>query len=244
MSADLGSSFHQAVKWTPQNLAALCGPMAWKSEVPQALGKFKVCRDMETASSPDLGSVSKRPKFPRIASWFASSWKPQVPHIQALLKTPHFHHAVKCGNPWFHQGRDMETPSFLGLGAGARHGNPKFPHAWAPGCDLETPSFPTLGHRRFQSGSDMETPSFPMLGRQGATWKPHVSPRLGTGARLGNPKKFCTGRKPQILFIYFFKPQILGAGWKPQTFGTTWKPQNLGAGRKPQILGVSGSPKF
>ena len=38
VSVDLGSSFHRAMKWTPQTLVALCDPTAVKSEVPQALG--------------------------------------------------------------------------------------------------------------------------------------------------------------------------------------------------------------
>jgi hypothetical protein len=121
----------------------------------------------------------------------------------------------------------------------ARHGNPKFPRAWAPGHDLETPKC----LRRAEPPNfrrDMETPSFPRLGRRGATWKPQI---------------FSAGRNPQILGATW-KPQVspgLGATWKPQIFsagrnpqilGATWKPQIFGATWKPQILGATWNPKF
>ena len=192
MSADLGGSFHRAAKWTPRvprTLAALRGPTTWKSEVPQTLGRFRVCRDMETASSPDLGSGFETPQVPETCEL--------VCIVMETPSSPRFPRVVKCGNPWFHQGRDMETPSFPGLGVTWKTPSPRrlgrrrlrswrdmetasFPR---PGRDLETPSFPRLGRRRFRSWRDSETPSFPGLGAagfgRGATWKPQVSPGLG-----------------------------------------------------------------
>jgi hypothetical protein len=115
---------------------------------------------METASSPDLGSGFETPQVPKTCEL--------VCIVMEIPSSPRFPRAVKCGNPWFHQGRDMETPSFPGLGAvgfgrgttrkpqvsqawapsvsvGVPHGNPKFPPAWVPGRDIETSSFPKLG---------------------------------------------------------------------------------------------------
>ena len=61
--ANLGSSFHHATKWTPQMLVALRGPTTWKYEVPEILRRFKVCCDMETMSSLDLGSGFETPQL-------------------------------------------------------------------------------------------------------------------------------------------------------------------------------------
>ena len=207
-------------------------PRHGNREFPRLSGDSGCAATLKPRAPQTWAAVSKHPKFQRLASWFASSWKPRVPRFGELLKTPRFHRAVKCGNPWFHQGRDMETPSFPGLGAGAQHGNPESQQAWAPPVSVVArhgnPRFPQawarlgnpkINRRRFRSRRDMETPSFPRLGRRGTTWK---------------PRNVCAGRNPQIL----------GATWKPQIFGATWKPQILGAGREPQILGATWNPKF
>jgi hypothetical protein len=103
----------------------------------------------------------------------------------------------------------------------ARHGNPKFPRAWAPGHDLETPKC----LRRAEPPNfrrDMETPSFPRLGRRGATWKPQI---------------FSAGRNPQIL----------GATWKPQVspgLGATWKPQVFSDGMNRRDMETPSFPRL
>ena len=210
-------------------------PRHGNREFPRLSGDSGCAAKLKPRAPQTWAAVSKHPKFQRLASWFASSWKPRVPRFGELLKTPRFHRAVKCGNPWFHQGRDMETPSFPGLGAGARHGNPESQQAWAPPVSvvarLGNPKFPRLGRRRFRSWRDMETPSFPGLGRRGTTWK---------------PRNVCAGRNPQILGATW-KPQVspgLGATWKPQIFSAGRNPQILGATWKPQIFGATWNPKF
>lgn len=153
---------------------------------------------------------------------------PSFPRPGHDLETPSFH---RLGHHRFQSWCDMETPSFLTLGrrgatwnpqvspclsVGARLGNPKCPHAWTPPVSV---------------GARQGNPKFPH------TWAP--------GHDLETSKKFASGGNPKFyLFIYFFKPQNLGARRKPQTFGATWKPQNLGAGRKPQILGSRRKPQI
>ena len=216
-------------------------PRHGNREFPRLSGDSGCAATLKTRAPQTWAVVSKHPKFQRLASWFASSWKPRVPRFGELLKTPRFHRAVKCGNPWFHQGRDMETPSFPGLGAGAqhgnpesqqawappvsvvaRHGNPKFPRAWAPGHDLETPKC----LRRAEPPNfrrDMETPNF---------WRDMEAPDFRR--RAGTPD-----------FRRDMEPQILGAGWKPQNSGrrgATWKPQFSRASAP--FPSQRGNPKF
>ena len=185
VSTDLGGSFHRAAKRTPRvprPLAAFRGPTTWKPRVPQTLGRFRVCRDIETASSPDLGSGFETPQVPETCALVCVVMETSSSPLWGIVENPAFPSCRKVRKP--------VVPSRAG------HGNPKFPR---------------LGRRRFRSWRDMETPGFPRLGRdletpkliaagfgRGATWKPQVSPGLGAGARLGNPEMFAPGGTPKF----------------------------------------------
>ena len=86
---------------------------------------------METVSSPDLDSDFETPHVPKTCELICFIMETPSSPYSGIVENLHFHRAVKCGNPWFHQGRDMETPSFPDLGTRARHGNPESLQAWA-----------------------------------------------------------------------------------------------------------------
>ena len=205
MSADLGSSVHRAAKWTPRTLAALRGPTAWKSEVPQALGRFKVCRDMETASSPDLGSGSETPQVPENCELVCIVMETPSSPRSGIVESPAFPSCRKMrkpvvpsraghGNPEFprlgHQGATWKPRVSSGLGvAGFGRGV-----TWKPqvslglGVTWEPPASAGLGRRRFRSWRDMETPSFRRLGRR----------RFRSGRDVETPKHFAPGGNPKF----------------------------------------------
>ena len=202
---------------------------------------------METASSPDLGSGFETPQVPKTCEL--------VCIVMEIPSSPRFPRAVKCGNPWFHQGRDVETPSFPGLGV-----------TW------KTPSPRRLGRRRLRSWRDMETASFPRPGRRGVTWKPPVFPGLGAagfgrgatrkpqvsqgwappvsvGARRGNPKfppAWARHRNPKFpqAWARLVNPKKICAGRKPQILGAAWEPHILAPHGNPKFWAPHGNPKL
>ena len=181
MSADLGSSVHRAAKWTPRTLAALRGPTAWKSEVPQALGRFKVCRDMETASSPDLGSGFETPQVPENCEL-----------VCIVMETPSSPRSGIVESPAFPSCRKMRKPV---VPSRAGHGNPEFPRLGHQGATWKPRVSAGLGAAGFGRGVTWkpqvslglgvtwEPPASAGLGAagfgRGATWKPQVSAGLG-----------------------------------------------------------------
>ena len=114
--------------------------------------RFRSWRDVETPGFPRLGRDLETPKL--IAAGFGlarhgnpkfpRAWAPghdlETPKCLRRAEPPNFRRDMET--PSFPRlGRDLETPNFQRRAEQARHGNPKFPQAWAPGRDLETPNF-------------------------------------------------------------------------------------------------------